>query len=317
MISARSSAKCLLLSSALAAISAKLAPRTAAASVCAAASGCTASRELPITSTGMPSAATSLSETPGPSAAMSASTCAKACGIRPVEIAEQRGEIVGRLAAGAARPCRDCAKMPRAWSAAMAEDECGDLGDRPHVHRRRRRTVHAGRTSTSAGDAVRMAAGEAQRDRRAHRDAAGDETLEAGLIGGGEHIVGEHLRRKTAACCRAPKRLAPRHSSVSAREDRSGKVLRHLRLVAAQPVLEDDRQPVARCRKPEAWRRRGAGSSGAAITAALQETATPGASSAESPCVTSGPSKPAASSRAMKSGSRRHPAPAVAKRPSA
>jgi hypothetical protein len=31
-----------------------------------------------------------------------------------------------------------------------------------------------------------MAAGEAQRDRRAHGNAAGDETLEAGLIGGGE-----------------------------------------------------------------------------------------------------------------------------------
>ena len=94
-------------------------------------------------------------------------------------------------------------------------------------------------------------------------------------------------------------------------------ILRDLRLVAAEAVLEDDRH--ARPAVEDAKGR----------VVALQRSgphrdisperyaATPGASSAVSPCVTSGPSKPAAPSRATKSGKSTTPLPAVVKRPSA
>ena len=83
-------------------------------------------------------------------------------------------------------------------SGAVIEDQAGDLGVGPHVHGRA--AENPGWTNEQqTGHAVRVAAGEAQGDRGAHRNAAGDETVEAGLIGGGQNIVGEHREAEGAA----------------------------------------------------------------------------------------------------------------------
>ena len=74
-----------------------------------------------------------------------------------------------------------------------------------------------------------------------------------------------------------------------------------LRLAAAQPMLKDDRKPVAMVgdlKRGVIAKQRGQARH---HTSPFRKRATLGASSAERPCVTSGPSKPDAFSLATKS----------------
>ncbi len=96
---------------------------------------------------------------------------------------------------------------------------------------------------------------------------------------------------------------------------RGGDILRDLRLIAAKTVLEDDRKPLSilidgqfRIAALERFLSH--------QISALRKRATPDASEAERPCVTSGPSKFTERSRAMKSAKSTTPWPTVAKRPS-
>ena len=90
-----------------------------------------------------------------------------------------------------------------------------------------------------------MADRDPQRNRRAHRDAADDKSLDAAPVGEGQHVFGERGDRIALGIAGRRSALAAAFERQPAKPVAVGKHFGHLRLVAAEPVLEDDRQPGA------------------------------------------------------------------------
>ena len=266
--------------------------------------------------------------TPGPSAAMPASSAARAGGRPAVEELAQRGEVVRRLArqppGAVARPRTASAHARRVGVA----QEVGDLARRAACWRapgRRARPAAPGSGRGRGRDAAPRGAARSPRPSRCRRRRSGRRRA---LATAASDVVGEHGDREARDGSPASERPCPRHSSVSRRPDaRMREHLRDLRLVAAEAVLEHDRRAAGRRRRqaqraaPSRTRHAMARHIGHARQprrgCRAGRPPRPAPPRPIRPCVTSGPSKPAARSRPRNGGSRRRPCPTVAKLPSA
>ena len=150
-----------------------------------------------------------------------------------------------------------------------------------------------------------------------HRNAADDKPADAAAVGKSQNIVAEIGDRELPGIAGLRPALPPAFKRQPADAWRIRKHLRHLRLVAAEPVLEDHRQAIAAVPALQhgrsALEREPAHAAAAIATVRRRKAATAGASCSVSPCVTSGPSKPTPRSRRTKSAKSMTPEPAAVK----
>ena len=163
------------------------------------------------------------------------------------ELAFERQGRVGRL--GANRPVFGGEAEPlQALAGAVLEQVLGDVGERPCVLGEGA-VEPGGPGEDQSPDAVGVAQGRVQGDRRAHRDPADDRAVDPQVVEQRDEVVGERGDRDRVDVAERPGLAVRRASKPIRRTPRRRRVqAERLRDVAPQAVLEDERQALAPCR---------------------------------------------------------------------